>query len=72
MARLGRKPNKYDIRVVDRFYAYCHAVSSTNAHREEAARSQRATRRNIWTMLITGGFLCYYLVERVAQAMALY
>lgn len=71
-ARLERKPNKYDIRVVDQFYAYCRAVSGTDTHREEAARSQRDMTRNIWTILITGAFLCYYLVERVAQAMSLY
>lgn len=71
-ARFARKPNKYDIRVVDQFYAYCRAVSRTDAHREDAARSQHATKRSIWTMLISGGFLCYYIVERVAQAMSLY
>jgi hypothetical protein len=71
-ARFERKPNKYDIRVVDQFYAYCRAVSSTDTHRKDAVRSQRAMVRNIWTVLITGAFLCYYLVERVAQAMSLY
>ena len=70
--RLERKPNKYDIRVVDQFYAYCRAVSTTDTHREVAAQSQRDMTRNIWTVLISGALLCYYLVERVAQAMSLY
>lgn len=70
--RVGRKPNKYDIRVVDQFYSYCRAVSRTSAHREDAARSQRAMTRSIWTILVTGAFVFYYLVERVAQAMSLY
>lgn len=72
MARLERKPNKYDIRVVDQFYAYCQAVTKTSTHREAATQSQHATKRSVWIMLITGGFFCYYLVERVAQAMSLY
>lgn len=70
-ARVGRRPNKYDIRVVDQFYAYCRAVSRTDAHREDTARSQRVTKRNLLTILVTGAFLFYYLVERVAQAMLL-
>lgn len=70
-ARVGRRPNKYDIRVVDQFYAYCRAVSRTDAHREDSARSQRMTKRNLLTILVTGAFLFYYLVERVAQAMLL-
>lgn len=40
--------------------------------REDAARSQRAMTRSIWTMLVTGAIVFYYLVERVAQAMSLY
>lgn len=71
-ARFERKPNKYDIRVVDQFYSYCRAVSSTHTHRDEAAQSQRAMKRNLWTTLVTSGVLFYYLLERVAQAMSLY
>lgn len=70
--KAGRKPNKYDLRVVDQFYAYCQAVSTTDAYREESARSQRDARHNFWTMLASAGFLFYYLAERVAQAMGLY
>jgi hypothetical protein len=68
--RVGRKPSKYDLRLVDQFYAYCRAVSRTDAHREDSARSQRATKRSLLTILVTGAFLFYYLVERVAQAMS--
>jgi hypothetical protein len=63
---------KYDIRAVDQFYAYCQAVSRTAKHRDEAHdRSHEATKRSIWAMLIAGGLLFYYLVERVAQAMTM-
>jgi hypothetical protein len=55
--------------VVDQFYDYCRAVSRTDAHRDETARLQRTTRRHLLTVLVTGAFLFYYLVERVAQAM---
>ena len=71
-ARVERKPNKYDLRVVDQFYAYCRAVSRTDAVREDAAHAQRASRRNLLTILVTGAFLFYYLLERVAQAMSFF
>ena len=72
-ARCELKPRKYDIRLVDQFYAYCQAVARTEGHREEAAaKSQHATKRSIWTMLVAGSFLFYYLLERVAQAMSLF
>jgi len=65
-------PKKYDIRAVDQFYAYCQSVSRTAKHRDEAqARSHAATKRSIWTALISGSFLFYYLAERVVQAMAM-
>ena len=65
-------PKKYDIRTVDQFYAYCQAVSRTARHRDEAhARSHEVTKRSLWTALISGSFLFYYLVERVVQAMAM-
>ena len=57
-ARLERKPRKFDIRVVDHFYAYCQAVSRTDRYRQTVARAQRAAKRTLWTMLIAGGFLC--------------
>lgn len=59
---------KYDIRVVDQFYAYCEAVARTHRHRDEAqVQSQFATRRSIGTMVVAGSFLCYFLLERIAQ-----
>jgi hypothetical protein len=66
------KPRKYDIRVVDQFYSYCQAVSRTDGHRRAAAESQHATKRSFWVALIVGSVLCFYLVERVAQAMSLF
>jgi hypothetical protein len=68
---VGRRPLKYDLRVVGQFYAYCRAVSRTAAHRDDSAHAQRAARRNLLTILVTGAFLFYYIVERVAQAMSL-
>lgn len=72
-AGADRKPRKYDIRVVDQFYSYCQAIAHTEKHRVDAhARSHGAARRSIWAMLITGSFLLYYLMDRVAQAMSLF
>lgn len=72
-AGADRKPGKYDIRVVDQFYSYCRAVAHTEKHRDEAhGRSHGAVRRSVWAMLVTGSFLFYYLMDRLAQAMALY
>lgn len=65
-------PRKYDIRVVDQFYSYCQAVSRTDQHRAAAARSQEAMKLNLWKTMLAGSLVCYYLVERVAQAMSLY
>lgn len=68
-----RKHRKYDIRVVDQFYSHCQAIAHTEKHRDEAhGRSYGAARRLIWAMLVTGSFLFYYLIDRVAQAMSLY
>jgi len=67
-ARLDRKPKRYDIRVVDQFYDYCQAVARTHRHRDEAQiQSQFATRRSIATMVLAGGLLCYYVLERLSQ-----
>lgn len=66
------KPQKYDIRVVDQFYSYCKAVSSADAHRAAAAKSLVAAKLNFWKLLIAATLVCYYVVERVAQAMSLY
>ncbi len=67
-ARPDRKQKKYDIRVVDQFYGYCEAVARTHRHRDEAqVQSQLSTRRTIGTMLLAGGMLCYYLLERFSQ-----
>lgn len=72
MARPGREPKKYDIRVVDQFYVYCDAVARTHRHRDEAlVQSQLATRRYIGTMLIAGGLVCYYLLERISEVISL-
>jgi hypothetical protein len=63
---------KYDIRLVDQFYTYCQAVHRTDRHRAAAARLQQVTKRGIWKLIVAGGLLSYYLVERVAQAMSLF
>jgi len=70
--RAESTPRKYDIRVVDQFYSYCQAVSRTDQHRTAAAKSQEAMKLNLWKSIIAGSLVCYYLVERVAQAMSLY
>ncbi|MBI3044358.1 MAG: hypothetical protein HYY78_16165 [Betaproteobacteria bacterium] len=73
LSRLEQKPRKYDLRVVDQFYRYCQAISRTDRHRDEVhTRSQHAMRRTLWTMLVAGSFLFYYLIERAAQAMSLF
>ena len=66
------KPRKYDTRVVDQFYCYCQAISRTDGHREAAAQSHHATKHSFWVALLVGSVLCFYLLERVAQAMSLY
>ena len=71
-ARPEARPRKYDMRVLDHFYAYCSAVSRADRHREVADRSQRATQRHLWVIVVSAGVLGYYLVERVAQAMSLF
>jgi hypothetical protein len=71
-ARPDRKPKRYDIRVVDQFHGYCQAVARTHQHRDEAqTQSQFATRRSIGTMVLAGGLLCYYLLERFSQVISL-
>jgi hypothetical protein len=69
--RAARKPmKKYDIRLVDQFYAYCQALARTERHRDEAyIRSRVSARRQFWSLLVGAALLFYYLVERVAQAM---
>jgi hypothetical protein len=65
-AKGDRKP--YDIRIVDRFYGYCDAVARTHKHRDEAQlESQLGTRRTILALVLAGGLLCYYLLERAVQ-----
>jgi hypothetical protein len=71
-SRPDSTPRKYDIRVVDQFYSYCQAVSRTDQQRAAAAKSHEATKLNLWKSIIAGSLVCYYLVERVAQAMSLY
>jgi hypothetical protein len=72
IARPGREAKKYDIRVVDQFYVYCDAVARTHRHRDEAQlQSQLATRRNIASLLIASGLVCYYLLERISQVISL-
>ena len=67
-AAVDRMPKRYDIRVVDHFYGYCQAVARAHRHRDEAqTRSQLATRRAIAAMMLAGGLLCYYLLERFSQ-----
>lgn len=73
LAGLERRPEKYDIRVVDQFYVYCQAVARTDRYRDEArAQSHNALKRSIWTMLLASSFLFYYLMDRAAQAMSLF
>ena len=72
ISRPEGKPRKYDMRVVDHFYSYCSAVARADRHRDTAAESQNATKHRLWATLIVGSVLCYYLVERVAQAMSLF
>lgn len=69
----GREPRKYDIRVVDQFYTYCQAVARTDRHRDEAhARLRNTLKRSVWTALVSGSFLFYYVMDRAAQAMSLF
>jgi hypothetical protein len=69
-ARAEVRPRKYDMRVVDHFYAYCNAVALADQHRDAAAGSQQTTKRRLWAILIGASILGYCLVERVAQAMS--
>jgi len=67
------KPWKYDIRVVDQFYDYCQAIACTDRHRDEAhARLRNGLKRSIWSILVASSFLFYYVMDRAAQAMALF
>jgi hypothetical protein len=68
----GDNLRKYDIRVVDQFYSYCQAVSRTDQQRAAAAKSHEAMKIKLWKTLIAGSLVCYYVVERVAQATSLY
>jgi len=64
----GRRPRKYDLRIVDHFYGYCDAVARTHRHRDEARlQSQLATRRSLASMILGGGLLFYYILERISQ-----
>ena len=70
-ARLDRRARKYDLRVVDQFYGYCTAVARAHRHRTEAqVQSQLATRRHLATLVVAGGILCYYLLERFPQVLS--
>jgi hypothetical protein len=70
-ARPVPKPKKYDIRVIDHFYVYCESVAYMHRHRDEArVQSQFATRRAIATLVLAGGLLCYYLLERIPQVLS--
>ena len=71
-ARSGTQPRKYDIRVVDQFYTYCQAVHRTDRHRAAAAQLPQAAKRGIGRIMVAGGLVSYYLLERVAQAMSLF
>jgi hypothetical protein len=67
-----RPGKKYDIRVLDQFHGYCEAVARAHRHRDEAqVQSQFATRRGLATMVLMGGVMCYYLLERVFQLASL-
>ena len=71
-AHLGTRSTKYDIRVLDHFYAYCSAIARAHRHRDEAARSQSVVRKHVLGLLIGAGMLSYYLIERVALAMSIF
>jgi hypothetical protein len=72
-AKSDRVPQRYDIRLVGRFYVQSQAVARTERHRDEARnRVHQATRRSLWFMLIAGSALFHYPVERVAQVLSLY
>ena len=72
MVTPSNEPRKYDIRLVDQFYTYCQAVHRTDRQLAAASRLHQATKRGIWKLIVTGGLISYYLVERVAQAMPLF
>lgn len=59
-------PNKYDIKVVDRFYAYCSAVAATKGHHDAVSRSRGKVKRTLWTIFFAGALLSYYALERLA------
>jgi hypothetical protein len=71
-AGTGVRPRKYDMRMLDHFYVYCHAVARADRHRDDAARSQQATKRHLWAMLLGISVLGYHLVERIAQVISLF
>jgi hypothetical protein len=70
LTRSDREPmKKYDIRLVDQFYAYCQALAHAERHRDEACHRARVmARRHLWSALAGAALLFYYLVERVAPA----
>lgn len=64
-------PKEYDIRALDRFYAYCRATAEMNAHRRTLVRSWQSARRMTWKILLAGSLLCYLLIDWISQAMSL-
>lgn len=71
MIRVPAKPRKYDIRLVDRFYAQYRFTAEIESQRERLIRSWQATRRILWTVAIGSTLVCYYMLEKVQQATAL-
>lgn len=71
MTRSPAVPRKYDIRVVDRFYARCRARAEIERHRESLLRSWHATRRIMWTIVVGSTVVYLYLLDKVQQATSL-
>lgn len=65
------KPEKYDIRVVDRFYAQCRTAAEIENRRADLLRSWQATKRLMWTVAAGSTIVCYYVLDKVLQATAL-
>jgi hypothetical protein len=69
--RQPRPEKEYDLRALDQFYAYCRALSATDAHHRSLARSRRWLHRVGWKLALGAGFLgllYWCLLIRAAQS----
>ena len=71
VAREAATPRKYDIRVVDRFYAQYRTAAEIESRRADLLRSWQATRRLLWTVAVGSTVVCYYVLDKVQQATSL-